>query len=224
MLRSSFLTWAYSQRYMTVLLHQSHQHQSSPYKIDTRCRFKRFERFPLLINSLSPLFPSIPRDCDDSMKDSLAAALRHTREQAQRTYNRRTANEKKAAALELARQPNPRWRSDNSWVLWQRTARYKSRRSSWDESKPSYPTIKSACCGTGMSEAESTRSKWTVVSGQSPGNRWWQSRWPLPKADHTPSGYGLAYARYTKQSLTVDGILDLLTSVQIFGTRRQNTS
>ena len=52
----------------------------------------------------------------------------------------------------------------------------------------------------------------------------WQSRWPLPKADHTPSGYGLAYARYTKQSLTVDGILDLLTGLQTFGTRRQNTS
>lgn len=38
------------------------------------------------------------------MKDSLAAALRHSREQAQSTYDRRTANEKKAAALELARQ------------------------------------------------------------------------------------------------------------------------
>ena len=88
---------------MTTLLGQSHQHQSSPYKMDTRCRFKCFERFPPLINSLSLLLPSIPRDCDDSMKDSLAAALRHSREQAQRTYDRRTANEKKAAALELAR-------------------------------------------------------------------------------------------------------------------------
>lgn len=38
------------------------------------------------------------------MKDSLAAALRHSREQAQSTYDRRTANERKAAALELARQ------------------------------------------------------------------------------------------------------------------------
>ena len=85
------------------LCRQSHEHQSSPYIIDTRCRFKCFKRFPLLINSLSLLFPSIPRDCDDSMKDSLAAALRHSREQAQRTYDRRTANEKKAAALELAR-------------------------------------------------------------------------------------------------------------------------
>lgn len=37
------------------------------------------------------------------MKDSLAAALRHSREQAQGTYDRRTANERKAAALELAR-------------------------------------------------------------------------------------------------------------------------
>ena len=38
------------------------------------------------------------------MKDSLAAALRHSREQAQATYDRRTATERKAAALELARQ------------------------------------------------------------------------------------------------------------------------
>lgn len=42
-------------------------------------------------------------DCDDTLKDSLAAALRHSREQAQNTYDRRTANEKKAAALDLAR-------------------------------------------------------------------------------------------------------------------------
>ena len=38
------------------------------------------------------------------MKDSLAAALRHSREQAQSTYDRRTASEKKAAALRLARE------------------------------------------------------------------------------------------------------------------------
>ena len=38
------------------------------------------------------------------MKDSLAAALRHSREQAQSTYDRRTACEKKAAALRLARE------------------------------------------------------------------------------------------------------------------------
>lgn len=37
------------------------------------------------------------------MKESLAAALRHSREQAQSTYDRRTANQKKALALELAR-------------------------------------------------------------------------------------------------------------------------
>ena len=36
------------------------------------------------------------------MKDSLAAALRHTRQQAQSTYDRRTANEKKELALALA--------------------------------------------------------------------------------------------------------------------------
>lgn len=37
------------------------------------------------------------------MKDSLAASLRHSREQAQSTYDRRTHNTKKAAAMELAR-------------------------------------------------------------------------------------------------------------------------
>ena len=37
------------------------------------------------------------------MKDSLAVALRHSREQAQTTYDRRTANQKKAAALQFAR-------------------------------------------------------------------------------------------------------------------------
>lgn len=37
------------------------------------------------------------------MKDSLAACLRHSREQAQNTYDRRTANERKTAALDLAR-------------------------------------------------------------------------------------------------------------------------
>ena len=41
--------------------------------------------------------------CDDVLKDSLAAILRHSRDQVQTTYDRRTANEKKAAALELAR-------------------------------------------------------------------------------------------------------------------------
>ena len=41
--------------------------------------------------------------CDDALKDSLAAALRHSRDQAQTTYDRRTAIEKRAAALELAR-------------------------------------------------------------------------------------------------------------------------
>ena len=37
------------------------------------------------------------------MKDSLAACLRHSREQAQHTYDRRTANQKKTPALDLAR-------------------------------------------------------------------------------------------------------------------------
>ena len=37
------------------------------------------------------------------MKNSLAAALRHSRDQAQRTYDRRTANEKKNMAVGLAK-------------------------------------------------------------------------------------------------------------------------
>ena len=37
------------------------------------------------------------------MKDSLAAALRHSREQAQTMYNRWMANKRKFTALELAR-------------------------------------------------------------------------------------------------------------------------
>jgi len=44
------------------------------------------------------------RDCSDSMKDSLASALRHTRKQAQETYDRRTSNEKKARALAMTTQ------------------------------------------------------------------------------------------------------------------------
>lgn len=43
-------------------------------------------------------------DCTDALKTSLAAALRHSREQAQRTYDRRTANDKKQLAVSLARQ------------------------------------------------------------------------------------------------------------------------
>ena len=37
------------------------------------------------------------------MKNSLAAALRHTRKQAEKTYDRRTANKKKEMAVALAR-------------------------------------------------------------------------------------------------------------------------
>ena len=42
-------------------------------------------------------------NCDDAMKDSLAVALRHSREQAQSTYDRRSANQKKAPAFQFAR-------------------------------------------------------------------------------------------------------------------------
>ena len=36
-------------------------------------------------------------------KDSLAACLRHSQQQAQKTYDRRTVNERKTIELELAR-------------------------------------------------------------------------------------------------------------------------
>lgn len=42
-------------------------------------------------------------DCTDALKASLAAALRHSREQAQSTYDRRTANDRKRLAVDLAR-------------------------------------------------------------------------------------------------------------------------
>ncbi|KAK3727517.1 hypothetical protein QZH41_001175 [Actinostola sp. cb2023] len=40
--------------------------------------------------------------CSDSLKESIASALRHTRKQSQTTYDRRTANEKKKGALSPA--------------------------------------------------------------------------------------------------------------------------
>ncbi|XP_048579149.1 uncharacterized protein LOC125560859, partial [Nematostella vectensis] len=40
--------------------------------------------------------------CTDAMKDSLASALRHTRKQAQLTYDRRNSSEKKSLAVSLA--------------------------------------------------------------------------------------------------------------------------
>lgn len=43
-------------------------------------------------------------DCTEQMKDSLAKALRHSREMAQNTYDRRTAVEKNTMAVSLARQ------------------------------------------------------------------------------------------------------------------------
>ena len=49
------------------------------------------------------LFYDFNRDCTDSLKASLASALRHSRKQAQDTYDRRTANQKKRMAVDLAR-------------------------------------------------------------------------------------------------------------------------
>ncbi|KAK3736624.1 hypothetical protein QZH41_018295 [Actinostola sp. cb2023] len=41
-------------------------------------------------------------ECSDSLKDSIASALRHTVKQSQATYDRRTANQKKQGAMSLA--------------------------------------------------------------------------------------------------------------------------
>ncbi|KAK3727522.1 hypothetical protein QZH41_009982 [Actinostola sp. cb2023] len=46
--------------------------------------------------------PALPKQCSDSLKESIASALRHTRKQSQTTYDRRTANEKKKGALSPA--------------------------------------------------------------------------------------------------------------------------
>ena len=43
------------------------------------------------------------RDCDDQMKDSLARALRHSRREAEQTYDRRTAADRLHLAVGLAR-------------------------------------------------------------------------------------------------------------------------
>lgn len=43
-------------------------------------------------------------DCSDAVKDSLASAMRHTRRHAQETYDKRTATQRKGAALSLAAQ------------------------------------------------------------------------------------------------------------------------
>ena len=78
--------------------------------------FSVFSQLPY--NNFSSLFPpsgvilqiitqtllyDFNRDCTDSLKGSLASALRHSRKQAQATYDRRTANQKKRMAVDLAR-------------------------------------------------------------------------------------------------------------------------
>lgn len=56
--------------------------------------------FPFNLFVLSFIFF---RNCTESTKDAIAAALRHSRAESQRTYDRRTANQKKAPALSFAR-------------------------------------------------------------------------------------------------------------------------
>ena len=82
----------------------------------TCCHFSVFDQLPYnnfssLFSPLSiilqiithTLFYDFNRDCTDSLKVSLASALRHSRKQAQATYDRRTANQKKQMAVDLAR-------------------------------------------------------------------------------------------------------------------------
>lgn len=44
------------------------------------------------------------RDTTDALKASLASALRHSRDQAEKTYDRRTANERKECAVRVTRE------------------------------------------------------------------------------------------------------------------------
>ena len=56
-------------------------------------------------------------NCGNAMKDSLVVALRHSREQAQSTYKRRTANQKKTPALQFGRKKAEaaiEWEGDGS--------------------------------------------------------------------------------------------------------------
>lgn len=55
----------------------------------------------IAISKISSPFHS---DCTDALKASLAAALRHSQQQAQRTYDRGTANDRKQLAANLARE------------------------------------------------------------------------------------------------------------------------
>jgi len=61
----------------------------------------------LLMASISPnvfllFFCSCCRECSDSLKESIASVLRHTRKQSQAIYDRRTTNHKKQGAVSLA--------------------------------------------------------------------------------------------------------------------------
>lgn len=50
------------------------------------------------------MFLSLHRNIADSLKASIAAGLRHSRNQAEKTYNRRTANERQEQAVCLVRE------------------------------------------------------------------------------------------------------------------------
>ena len=51
-----------------------------------------------------PVSSAISRNCTEPLKEAIARALRHSRAEGQRTYDRRTSYEKKKPALDYARQ------------------------------------------------------------------------------------------------------------------------
>lgn len=79
---------------------------SSSYTSHIRGLLQRLTGRAVTVNGLRSAFLTwaLNRgDCDEQMKDSLAKALRHTRREAEETYDRRTAAERLNLALDLAR-------------------------------------------------------------------------------------------------------------------------
>lgn len=58
----------------------------------------------LVFIAISKISSPFHSDCTDALKASLAAALRHSQQQAQHTYDRGTANDRKQLAVNLARE------------------------------------------------------------------------------------------------------------------------
>lgn len=64
---------------------------------------KIVKKVPIQTNNLHFFISLFNRGCSETLKDSLANALRHSRRQAESTYDKRTYVEKKKEALSFAR-------------------------------------------------------------------------------------------------------------------------